>query len=212
MNESNWQQLKGELIAFGNRVSSHGFTAGFDFIAGVPAQVITTFSQDWLDEYQSGGYVIYDPVVIWGAQHEGVQSWNQLARQFPNATPNVISIARARGMKNGSVVSMTVNRRRAIIGITHDAAELSTENLWHLRGLLANLLIACPCDREELLTVKGKRYISLIAQGLTDQEIASKEGRSVRGVAALRERVMEKLSAPTLASAVLMAYKSRIID
>ncbi|MFV1598636.1 MULTISPECIES: autoinducer binding domain-containing protein [unclassified Phaeobacter] len=212
MNNSDWQQLKGELIAFGKRVSSHGFTAGFDFIAGVPAEVVTTFSQDWLDEYQGGGYVIHDPVVIWGSQFEGVQSWDQLASQFPTCTPDVIAIARARGMKNGTVVSITVNRKRAIIGITHDAAEISKEDLQILQGLMANMLIACPDPREELLTIKGRKYISQVAQGLTDQEIAGIEGRSVRAVAALRERVMEKLSAPTLAVAVLRAYKSRIID
>ncbi|MDE4134452.1 LuxR C-terminal-related transcriptional regulator [Phaeobacter sp. QD34_3] len=143
---------------------------------------------------------------------EGVLSWNELADLFPNPSPDVIAIARARGMKNGSVVSMTVNRRKAIIGITHEAPELSLAELITLRGLLANMLIACPDRREDVLTAKGKRYISQIAQGLTDREIANLEGRSVRAVSALRERVVEKLAVPTLAAAVLRAHRSRIID
>ncbi|UWQ34602.1 autoinducer binding domain-containing protein [Leisingera sp. M527] len=212
MTDSDWQQLRGELLAFGRRVSSDGFTAGFDFIGGIPAEIVTTFSEDWLAEYQERDYLMVDPVVIWGAQHDGVKSWSELSRLFPNVSPNVISIARERGMKHGTVVSMTVNRKKAIIGITHDALELSVEDLRALRGLLANMLIACPERQEEVLTMKGKKYISQVAEGMTDQEIANLEGRSVRAVAALRERVTEKLGVLTLPAAVLKAYKSRIID
>ncbi len=212
MTDSDWQQLRGELLAFGRRVSSHGFTAGFDFIGGVPAEIVTTFSEKWLAEYQERDYLMADPVVIWGAQNEGDKSWNELSRLFPNISPNVISIARERGMKHGTVVSMTVNRKKAIIGITHDMPELAVADLRELRGLLANMLIACPDKREAALTAKGQKYISLVAEGMTDQEIATLEGRSVRAVAALRERVTEKLGVPTLSAAVLKAYKSRMID
>ena len=214
MNLNVWQQLKGELISFGKRVGSHGFTAGFDFIQGIPSEIITTFPNRWLEEYQANSYILHDPVVIWGSQYEGIRNWDELVSLYPTVGgPDVIAAARAQGMANGSVLSISVNRSRAIIGITHEETSLPEVERLELFGLLAKMCIEC--DKRNAgpeLSDLGRRYLQLVSEGLTDKEIAERQGVSQRAVSALRERVMAKLSAPTLATALLSAYKYRIID
>ena len=83
MNSGAWQQLKGELSSYGQRVDSHGFTAGFDFIQGIPSEIITTFPNSWLEEYQANSYILSDPVVIWGSQYEGFKNWDELLELYP---------------------------------------------------------------------------------------------------------------------------------
>lgn len=213
MNSGTWQQLKGELISFGERVSSHGFTAGFDFIQGIPSEIITTFSNSWLDEYQTNSYILSDPVVIWGSQYEGFKNWDELVELYPANKPDVIAAARAGGMTHGSVLSISVNRSRAIIGITHREKSLAEADRLELFGLLAKMCIECEKRRAgPEISELGRRYLQQVSEGLTDKEIAERQGVTQRAVSALRERVMAKLSAPTLATALLSAYKYRIID
>ncbi|MFC4214032.1 autoinducer binding domain-containing protein [Pseudophaeobacter arcticus] len=213
MNSGAWQQLKGELSSYGQRVDSHGFTAGFDFIQGIPSEIITTFPNSWLEEYQANSYILSDPVVIWGSQYEGFKNWDELLELYPANMPDVISAARSSGMVNGSVLSISVNRTRAIIGITHYERSLSEADRLELFGLLAKMCIECEKRKAgPEISELGRRYLQLVSEGLTDKEIAERQGVSQRAVSALRERVMAKLSAPTLATALLSAYKYRIID
>lgn len=213
MNSGAWQQLKGELSSYGERVASHGFTAGFDFIQGIPSEIITTFPNSWLEEYQANSYILSDPVVIWGSQYEGFKNWDELLELYPANKPDVISAARSSGMVNGSVLSISVNRSRAIIGITHYERSLSETDRLELFGLLAKMCIECEKRKAgPEISELGRRYLQQVSEGLTDKEIAERQGVSQRAVSALRERVMAKLSAPTLATALLSAYKYRIID
>lgn len=213
MNSGTWQQLKGELTSYGERVASHGFTAGFDFIQGIPSEIITTFPNSWLEEYQVNSYILSDPVVIWGSQYEGFKNWDELLELYPANMPDVISAARSSGMVNGSVLSISVNRSRAIIGITHYERSLSETDRLELFGLLAKMCIECEKRKAgPEISELGRRYLQQVSEGLTDKEIAERQGVSQRAVSALRERVMAKLSAPTLATALLSAYKYRIID
>jgi DNA-binding CsgD family transcriptional regulator len=213
MNSGTWQQLKGELTSYGERVASHGFTAGFDFIQGIPSEIITTFPNSWLEEYQGNSYILSDPVVIWGGQYEGFKNWDELLELYPANMPDVISAARSSGMVNGSVLSISVNRSRAIIGITHYERSLSETDRLELFGLLAKMCIECEKRKAgPEISELGRRYLQQVSEGLTDKEIAERQGVSQRAVSALRERVMAKLSAPTLATALLSAYKYRIID
>ncbi|UWS78484.1 LuxR family transcriptional regulator [Phaeobacter sp. G2] len=213
MNSGTWQQLKGELTSYGERVASHGFTAGFDFIQGIPSEIITTFPNSWLEEYQGNSYILSDPVVIWGSQYEGFKNWDELLELYPANMPDVISAARSSGMVNGSVLSISVNRSRAIIGITHYERSLSETDRLELFGLLAKMCIECEKRKAgPEISELGRRYLQQVSEGLTDKEIAERQGVSQRAVSALRERVMAKLSAPTLATALLSAYKYRIID
>jgi DNA-binding CsgD family transcriptional regulator len=152
-------------------------------------------------------------VVIWGSQYEGFKNWDELLELYPANMPDVISAARSSGMVNGSVLSISVNRTRAIIGITHYERSLSEADRLELFGLLAKMCIECEKRKAgPEISELGRRYLQLVSEGLTDKEIAERQGVSQRAVSALRERVMAKLSAPTLATALLSAYKYRIID
>ena len=206
------QQLKKELINAGARIASHGFTVGFDFVQGVPCDIVSTFTPSWLAEYQENSYVLSDPVVIWGTENTGVRSWNALKKLYPNLMPDIIGIARSRGMKHGTVISITVNRKKTIMGITHDAPDLTAENRFELIGLMANITLELDTPSAMQLPDKHTNYLQQVAQGMSDHEIAEAMGVTPRSVYALRSRVIAKLGAKTIAQAVLTAYRLRLID
>ncbi len=212
MNHNNIQQLKGELVSYLNGFSSHGFTLGLNFLGGVPGDIVSTWDEEWLSEYQENDYVMYDPVVIWGTQNEGITTWDQLHPIFRNQKVDVIGLARERGMPNGSVVSVNVNRKRSILGISHISSQLSFEQQDGVIGRMAAL--TCRLDREPsaVISEKAKSYLHLASKGLTDSEIAKHNQVTPGAVHQLRVRTLEKLNAKTLAQAILTAYKSGLID
>lgn len=115
-------------------------------------------------------------------------------------------------MKNGTVLSLVVNRKRGIMGITHEAPELTPEEQQSLVGVMANILTSMGDATSVSLSEKSRSYLQLIAQGLTDQEIAENWKVTSRAVYALRSRTVTKLGAKTPEQAVLSAYKLRLID
>ncbi|MBT8153151.1 autoinducer binding domain-containing protein [Epibacterium ulvae] len=204
-------QLKAELIAFGNEHSSHGFTAGFGFEDNVPADIMSTFSSEWLTEYQQHGYVMHDPVVIWGTQNEGTRTWNQLAQDFAGYTPDVIAVARSRGMMHGTALGLTVNRRKGVIGFTHSAERLPDLEIARLHGIMAAILATFQDPPKIKLTDKGVAYLRKVSEGMTDNQIAESDGVTARAVAALRDRTVRAMGASQLSEAVLKAYRQRVI-
>lgn len=212
MSDSISQQLKGELVARCARISSHGFTAGFDFIHGVPAEIVTTFSREWLEEYQTNGYSMHDPVVLWGTAHTGVKSWNELSKLFAGERPDVIKIARKRGMANGTVISFDLDRKRAVMGITHLKPELDPQEVMQITSIMSQILFQMPTPPTNTISDKAKRLLQAVANGSSEAEFAQASGVSTRAINALRARTLEKLGATTLSQAVLAAYRSRQID
>lgn len=212
MNSSPSQQLKRESIGFLNSLSSHGFTLGLDFVGGVPTDIISTWPDDWLEHYQNQDFLMHDPVVLWGAQYEGIMSWDELRQAFPNPQVDVIAHAREFGIKNGSVIALTVNRKKTILGISHSQRSLSASEQNQIIGTLSVLAFRTDCAPEVSISKKAQDYLQLVAHGHSDQEIAEMRGVTTGAMYQLRNRVFEKLQVDTIAQAVLKAYKSRIID
>ncbi|MGH1577741.1 autoinducer binding domain-containing protein [Planktotalea sp.] len=206
------QQLLDEISGYLNSISSHGFTLGVNFLAGTPTHIVSTWNEDWLNEYQNGDFVLYDPVVIWGMSNEGIRSWNQLSKLFPSPEVNVISTARERGMPNGSVISLTVNRKRTILGISHEESELDLKTQDYVVSQMAKVAFWIDDPREIKLSYKSLQYLNGLAEGLNEREIATSAGVTPGAIRQLRNRVLKKLDAKTPAEAVLIAYKSRLVD
>lgn len=206
------QQLKRDFIDRVHPITTHGFTVGFDFFGGVPAEIVTTFPDTWLQQYQANNYVLHDPVVIWGNTNLGIKSWEELLQIYPNETPDVISNARGYGMQNGSVISVELDLVRTIVGLTHSDENLSTEEIETIYSAIFGFVRGADFEPRIELSQKSIQYLRFSAEGLTDGAIAREQNVTVRAVNGLRQRTLAKMSAETVAHAVVKARKARIID
>lgn len=212
MSAAGFQQLKRELTELLDSVSSHGFALGVDFISGVPGEIISTWPEEWLLDYQKNDYILYDPVVIWGALNDGIMNWNELLPIFQSLPVNVIEKAREFGIPNGSVFSFSFNRRKTVLGISHREASLPESIQNEILGQLSVYTFRSPKAPQVDLSEKSLDYLSQAARGLTDREIAESRQVSVGAVHQLRRRTLSALDASTVPEAVLKAYKSQLID
>ncbi len=56
-----------------------GFALAMRINFSTPSYLFQTFSTEWTKEYSQQGYVVDDPVVLWGVSEIGVKRWSDLA-------------------------------------------------------------------------------------------------------------------------------------
>lgn len=191
---------------FKNRIEplcSHGYGAGFDFQNGIPQHLSVTFPQDWMMQYQSLNLAPRDPVIRWGMENEGHRSWEELADAgYPS---DVFDLARQHGLENGTAVSVVLNQRRAIVGVTHKEKCIDNEFLSLVYGELCIALSTTPPPSATF--DKNIQFLQLHSQGLTEQNIADRFDLSIQSVRARRKSAIKAYGAMNVAQAVKIAMQ-----
>lgn len=87
-----------------------------------PSLLYRTYSQAWIDEYTEKGFMLSDPVVIWGLGHDEWVRWDDLAASDP---VGVLTAARANGLHNGWTNAVGAASSRTISGFTKSGADFT---------------------------------------------------------------------------------------
>ncbi len=80
-----------------------------------PSLLFQTYARKWSEHYSEKGYMLSDPVVLWGFTHTGRVLWDSLADQDPDG---VLAAARAHGLFNGWTYAVGPATSRTISGFT----------------------------------------------------------------------------------------------
>ena len=87
-----------------------------------PSLLFQTYARKWSEHYSEKGYMLSDPVVLWGFTHTGRVIWDSLADQDPEG---VLVAARAHGLFNGWTYAVGPATSRTISGFTRSGAPFS---------------------------------------------------------------------------------------
>lgn len=89
-----------------------------------PSLLYRTYGQDWIDTYSERGFMLSDPVVVWGLGKTGAINWADLADQDPEG---VLTAARAHGLHNGWTYATGSATSRTIAGLTKTGADFTAD-------------------------------------------------------------------------------------
>lgn len=104
-----------------------GFALAIHIRLTAPTLLYQTYSQAWAEHYSTKGYMLSDPVVLWGLTHTGRVEWANLTDADPEG---VIAAAISFGLTHGWTCATGPANARTIAGLTrsdraHTPAEVS---------------------------------------------------------------------------------------
>lgn len=92
-----------------------GFAIAVHIRFNRPTLLYQTYARAWIDHYSERGFMLHDPVVIWGLRSAGAIHWDDLHDKDP---AGVLSTARDFGLQNGVSLAMGGQQSRTITGLT----------------------------------------------------------------------------------------------
>jgi LuxR family transcriptional regulator len=87
-----------------------------------PSLLYRSYNQTWIDHYSERGFMLTDPVVLWGLRHIGAINWAELSK---DDTEGVLTDAVAHGLHNGWTYSTGPATARTIAGLTKTSADFT---------------------------------------------------------------------------------------
>lgn len=195
-------------------ISSFGFAtiapAGFYIALRVgfayPMAEHNTFPEEWVDDYTSGGLMIYDPVMRWVYENTGAIRWSEIELDDPR---EVLRRAAGHGLVFGVAVSCADENgggQRSFGHFARSDRELNDREVETLASRMKELHgSAVPPAK---LTDAELEALRLVKNGMLLKQIAVSLGVSEGAIKQRLKNAKDKLSAKnsTQAATIAMEY------
>ena len=113
-----------------------GFALAIHIRLTAPTLLYQTYRADWGDYYSAKGFMLSDPVVVWGLTHTGRVAWSDLTGAD---TEGVIAAAVAFGLTNGWTYATTNDNSRTIAGLTRSGRAHSEDEAAEITAIVDDL-------------------------------------------------------------------------
>jgi LuxR family transcriptional regulator len=133
-----------------------------------------TYPVEWINYYEENGFVLNDPVVMWGVTNFGTSRWSDMAALD---TKGVLKASRAYGMSYGAVVSIDAGKKHSIGGFARSDREFTEAEITEIEEILR--LIHKEEISEIKLNEKQKSLLNTLASGARIEEASKRMGVSV---------------------------------
>ena len=201
-----------ELVAVLEEFGDRGCAVGLCFTNGYPAWHHFSYAPEFLRRYESESSAKTDLTLAKGFSEDGVFLWSEVEKQLgPSQT---MRVARSFGMAEGICFSETINGFKSIASIsltdTKRAKRVPVDrilNAFRLAAISVSKELSQPN-----VSSKTSAYLSLVARGLSDQEIANELHLSIHGARRRRKLAIEQYGAKTVTQAVALAISSGAVQ
>jgi len=201
-----------ELVAVLEEFGDRGCAVGLCFTNGYPAWHHFSYAPEFLRRYESESLAKTDLTLAKGFSEDGVFLWSEVEKQLgPSQT---MRVARSFGMAEGICFSETINGFKSIASIsltdTKRAKRVPVDrilNAFRLAAISVSKELSQPN-----VSSKTSAYLSLVARGLSDQEIANELHLSIHGARRRRKLAIEQYGAKTVTQAVALAISSGAVQ
>ncbi|AUQ89370.1 MULTISPECIES: autoinducer binding domain-containing protein [Phaeobacter] len=164
-----------------------------------------SFDETWKEIYDTGNYLLHDPVFKWALENEGAIRWSEIGLPDPE---KILKKSQRHGLTFGAAFSALTGSRRSMIFVSRDDRELSdTEmrELTHSTTAFFNSLIPPPSPTaDELAMLK-----LFIQEELSYAQIADRLCLSLSGVKSRFLRLREKYDCKSTAG---LCYKAKELN
>ncbi len=177
-----------------------GYAIALHIEFNAPKLMFQTYPVAWINYYEDKGYILNDPVVMWGFQNQGTCRWSDLDAID---TRGVLVGAKSYDMNFGFVVSIDTNNKHTIGGFSRSDREFTDAEITKIYEILEMI------HKEEVsaikLTDKQKALLNEIANGARIEEASTSLGIPIVTVKAQLTNVRAILGTRTSAEAVQRA-------
>jgi DNA-binding CsgD family transcriptional regulator len=201
-----------ELVAIMEEFGDRGCAIGLCFTNGYPAWHHFSYAPEFLRRYEAEDLAKTDLTLTKGFSEDGVFLWSEVEKQLGSS--ETMRVARSFGMAEGICFSETINGVKSIASISLTGTD-RVKRVPVDRILNAFKLAAISVSKELSqpdVSPKISAYLSLVARGLSDQEIADELQLSVHGARRRRKLAIEKYGAKTISQAVALAISSGAVQ
>lgn len=177
-----------------------GYAIALHIEFNAPKLLFQTYPVAWINHYEEKGYILNDPVVMWGFQNLGTCRWSDLDAIDARG---VLIEAKSFDMNYGFVASIDVNSKNTIGGFSRSDREFTDAEITEITEILEMI------HNEEVsaikLTDKQKALLNEIANGARIEEASIHLGIPIVTVKAQLTSVRALLGTRTSAEAVQRA-------
>lgn len=190
---NHWLDVMKEKSPAGYAIALHiNFTA--------PTLLFQTYPVAWITHYEESGFILNDPVVMWGFEHQGTCRWSDMADLD---TKGVLSAAKAFGMNYGFVVSINANQKKSIGGFARSDRDFSDAEIDEIHDILR--LIHKEDVSRIMISEKQKALLNEFANGARIDDASANLGIPVVTIKSQLAVIKDLLGTRTNAEAVQRA-------
>ena len=201
-----WKTDLSERLTIVDSLAPSGYALGLHARNGAPFMLLQTYDPEWSAKYVDEGYMMVDPLVLWGVQNEGAIRWSDL--EFPDPH-KVFAQAASYGAKYGVAVSIGPITSRSIGGFARADREFTDAEMQHLLEVITEIHLGTQPPKS--LTPAQRAALQLVAKGFRHAEAAAKLGISESALKARLSSARDRLSARTTSEAIQRAQENRYI-
>lgn len=190
-------------------IADVAYTAGCGLNTSNPWGAVTTYPPAWLQQYVQKGYQGKDPVLAFMCSGRGAVKWSDL--EMNDEQKGIMEEARGFGLEYGTVFANVVEGRKCSVSVCHSKPELDPTEIAVLEKFTLVYGLTTPRKNEPPEDETNLRYLDLVSNGATQQELQAALGLSSRAIATVKKRAIEALNCRTLPHAVATAITANLI-
>jgi len=177
-----------------------GYAIALHIEFNAPKLMFQTYPVAWINYYEENGFILNDPVVMWGFGAKGTCRWSEMEDLD---TRGVLKTAKNYGMNFGFVSSIGTNNKHTIGGFARADREFTDAEISEITEILEMI------HKEEISAIKlndkQKALLNAIAGGARIEEASTNLGIPIVTVKAQLTKVRTLLGTRTSAEAVQRA-------
>ena len=161
---NHWLDVLKELAPSGYAIALH-----IEYNA--PKLLFQTYPVAWINYYEENGFVLNDPVVMWGFKNTGTCRWSGLTTIDKRG---VLKASRTYDMNYGIVISIDANNQHSIGGFSRSDREFTDAEIIEIEEILRLI------HKEEVSKIrindKQKKLLNILANGARIEEASIRLG------------------------------------
>ncbi|MEM7242351.1 MAG: autoinducer binding domain-containing protein [Pseudomonadota bacterium] len=173
---------------------------------------ISTMDTEWVKEYNSKNYMIFDPTIIWStANGDDMIRWSEIQKSRLKYidTRRVFEKAKKYQLNYGSVTNYYSGKTKNFMSLARDDREVSDIELNTTKIIFAQI-----CDeylKTAVLTEAELKTLRMLAEGFSQNETAEKLCVTLSAIKQRLRSIVNKLDAKNSAHALVIATSKGLI-
>lgn len=172
-----------------------------------------TYPAEWVETYNNRRYVMFDPIVLWSIVSTGAKRWSEISLGGMKATSlRVLNEARAYDLNYGVMIvarNAAADNEKCLFSAARADREFTDDEIDELDQIFHHLLSAV--GKHAGLSGSERSALQGLAEGLSQEEVALRDGVSKDTIKKRVERARRTLGAVNATQAVAIAVMKGLV-
>lgn len=184
-----------------------GVTLAGDLSLTGPKHFYSSYTDEWQKKYTKLSFVVSDPTIHWVRGNVGYARWSEIPKGL---LKRVYREAAEIGINYGGIFATVVHKRRSFMSLAREDREFTDAEMLAANDIFTEFV--AEFSNKVLLSAEQVVLLDLLSTSMTQSDIATQLGLSVRGVEYRKGKVIEKLEVDCLSAAIRKATRLGILN